>query len=133
MRITRGTDVALRVLMVLAGDPARQATVASLAGELGVPPNHLAKVVLVLGRQGWLVTARGRGGGVAVTSAGREVTVRAVLAALEGEAPVVDCYDPPCPLAPPGCRLQGLLAEAHGAFLDTLGGHTIADLVRPPD
>ena len=60
MQITRATDAALRVLMVLAGDPERQVTVRALADELSVPRHHLAKVVQSLAREGWVATARGR-------------------------------------------------------------------------
>lgn len=37
MKITKATDVALRILMVLAGEPERQATIEGLSGELAVP------------------------------------------------------------------------------------------------
>lgn len=131
MRITKGTDVALRVLMVLAGDPGRRATIDVLARELEVPRAHVAKVVQTLARLGWVTTTRGRGGGLSITEAGRAVRAGRVVAALEGEQPVVNCHAPPCPLAPPGCRLQGLLDDALGAFMAALDAQTIEDLAHP--
>lgn len=135
MQITRSTDAALRVLMVLAAAQERQATVRELAERLSVPRQQLAKVVQQIAREGWVATSRGRGGGVSITTAGRAVTAGAVLRRLEGEAPVVDCLDPLCPLVTLDCRLRGALAGAQRAFLATLDAQTIADLassLSPP-
>jgi Rrf2 family nitric oxide-sensitive transcriptional repressor len=134
MQITRATDAALRVLMVLAGEPQRQVTVRALAEELSVPRQHLAKVVQSLARHGWVATMRGRAGGLTITAAGRTATAGEVVRALDGVAPVVDCHEPLCPLVTPGCRLQGLLGDAQRAFLTALDSHTIQDLAtRPSD
>lgn len=132
MQITRATDAALRVLMVLAGGPQRQVTVRALAEELSVPRQHLAKVVQSLARHGWVATTRGRAGGLAITAAGRTATAGEVVRTLDGVAPVVDCYEPLCPLVTPGCRLQGLLGDAQRAFLATLDSRTIEDLASRP-
>ena len=132
MQITRATDAALRVLMVLAGEPDRHVTVRELAEDLSVPRQHLAKVVQSLARHEWVLTTRGRAGGLSITEAGRTVTAGAVVRALEGITPVVNCYEPLCPLVAAGCRLQGLLGDAHTAFLRELDTQTIADLARPP-
>jgi Rrf2 family nitric oxide-sensitive transcriptional repressor len=130
MQITRATDAALRVLMVLAAGPERQVTVRELAEELSVPRQHLAKVVQSLARHEWVATTRGRAGGLSITEAGRSVTAGAVVRALEGITPVVNCYEPLCPLVAAGCRLQGLLGDAQDAFLRELDGRTIADLAE---
>jgi len=131
MRITKATDVALRILMTLAADPQRQTTIEALSAQLAVPRTHVAKVVQCLARQGWVATSRGRSGGLTITAPGRATTVGRVVAALEGEEPVVTCDHPPCPLAPPGCRLQGLLDQALNAFMATLDEHTIDDIAHP--
>ena len=129
MQITKATDAGLRVLMVLANDsPQMRANVPELAERLGVPRHHLAKVVQQLAKQGWVTTRRGRTGGLAITDAGRATNATEVLKALEGADPVVDCFDPICPLVSPGCRLQSLLDEAHRAFLDVLSTQTIEEL-----
>lgn len=130
MQITRATNAALRVLMVLADEPERQMTVRALADELSVPRQHLAKVVQTLAHEGWVATARGRSGGLRITTDGAAVTVGDVVRALDGIKPVVDCLDPPCPLVTAGCRLRGLLADAQGAFLATLDQQTIQTLAE---
>ncbi|MEZ5096031.1 MAG: Rrf2 family transcriptional regulator [Nocardioides sp.] len=96
-----------------------------------MPRQHLAKVVQRLAREGWLTTTRGRGGGLSITVPGRATTAGAVVRALEGVAPVVDCHEPPCPLVSAGCRLRDALVDAQSAFLATLDAQTIEDLASP--
>ncbi len=64
MQLTLQADYAMRLLLALATEPGRQRSVADLAAELRVSQNHLAKVAQLLIRQGYLVSARGRSGGV---------------------------------------------------------------------
>jgi Rrf2 family nitric oxide-sensitive transcriptional repressor len=134
VQLTRSTDVALRVLMLVGtagpgGDD--RVTVARLATTLDVPPHHLAKIVQRLQRLGLLVTTRGRGGGVRLGSAAASASVGAVVRALEGDGEVVACERPPCPLAG-ACRLRGELRRAQEAFLTVLDAVRLEDLRRPP-
>ncbi|MFN8196029.1 MAG: Rrf2 family transcriptional regulator [Nocardioidaceae bacterium] len=128
MQITRATDAALRVLMVLAVDAERQVTVRELADELSVPRQHLAKVVQSLAREGWVSTTRGRAGGLRITESGAAVTAGQVVRTLGGVVASVDCFDPPCPLVTAGCRLQHALSEAQDAFLASLDARTMHEL-----
>ncbi|QFZ19896.1 RrF2 family transcriptional regulator [Saccharothrix syringae] len=130
MRLNRSTDIALRVVMLLASGGGRL-TVDRLAEVLDVPRNHMAKVVQRLQRHGLVVTARGRVGGVAVPVGALDATVGTVVRALEGEDEVVDCEGPPCPLRG-GCHLRTALREAQLAFLAALDRVTVRSLVATP-
>ena len=130
MHLNRGTDIGIRALM-LAGAHPGQLTVDGMADALEVSRHHLAKVVQRLQRLGLLVTTRGRGGGVSCTEAALDASVRTVVEALEGNGEVVTCDDPPCPLRGT-CRLRGVLAQAHEAFLAALAGVRIRDLLQDP-
>ena len=50
MRLTRFTDYSLRVLIYLACEPGRRATIAEIAQAFEVSENHLTKVVHFLGQ-----------------------------------------------------------------------------------
>ena len=63
MRLTHYSDCALRMLMYLGADPARQATTAEIARACGIAEDHLTKIVHQLGRAGYVETTRGRKGG----------------------------------------------------------------------
>ncbi|ARF64205.1 MULTISPECIES: RrF2 family transcriptional regulator [Streptomyces] len=134
MRLTRFTDVALRVLMRLAVAEGGEApTTREVAASMRVPYTHAAKVVARLQHLGLLDARRGRGGGLTLTSAGHSASIGSLVRELEGpEEEVVECEgDTPCPLRS-GCRLRGALRRAQDAFYATLEPITVADLVTSP-
>ncbi|WP_406244684.1 RrF2 family transcriptional regulator [Streptomyces anulatus] len=133
MRLTRFTDVALRVLMRLAVAEDREPpTTREVAATMRVPYTHTAKVVARLQHLGLLDARRGRGGGLALTPAGRSASIGSLVRELEGPEEVVECEgDTPCPLRS-ACRLRGALREAQDAFYATLDPITVADLVASP-
>ncbi|WP_344172288.1 Rrf2 family transcriptional regulator [Pilimelia columellifera] len=131
MRLNRSTDIGLRVVMFAASHDGGQHTIDELAEALAVPRHHLAKVVQRLQRLGAVGTVRGRAGGVRITTAGLATTVGTLVRAFEGEAEVVECDEPVCPLRH-GCRLRGALRAAQEAFYRSLDPVTIAELIRSP-
>lgn len=64
IRLTRFADYSLRVLIHLGIEPERRATIAQIAGSFCISENPLTKVVHFLGKAGFLVNVRGRGGGM---------------------------------------------------------------------
>ena len=61
-----------------------------------------------------------------------QINVGDVLARLEGAAPLIDCAAIECRLSP-YCSLSNALAEAQKAFFESLGRHTLADLISSKD
>ncbi|WP_328887146.1 RrF2 family transcriptional regulator [Streptomyces sp. NBC_00316] len=133
MRLTRFTDVALRVLMRLAvvtdEDPP---TTREVAATMQVPYTHAAKVVARLQHLGLVEARRGRGGGLTLTGTGRSASIGGLVRELEGPGDVVECEgSTPCPLRS-ACRLRGALHRAQEAFYASLDPITVADLVTSP-
>lgn len=132
MRLLRSTDLALRVLMRLAVADGSTPTTREVAADMDVPYTHAAKVVAELQHLGLLEARRGRGGGLALTDAGRTASVGAIVRTFEGDGDVVDCDGTaPCPLRT-GCRLRGALRRAQEAFFASLDPLTVADVVAEP-
>ena len=134
MRLTRFTDVALRVLMRLTvttegEDPP---TTREVAATMQVPYTHAAKVVARLQHLGLVDARRGRGGGLTLTTAGRSASIGTLVRQLEGPGEVVDCEGgTPCPLRS-ACRLRSALRQAEEAFYASLDPLTVGDLVSSP-
>jgi Rrf2 family nitric oxide-sensitive transcriptional repressor len=132
MRLTSFTDYSLRVLMYLAADPDRRATIGEIAQAFEVSENHLMKVVHFLGKAGLLANVRGRGGGLELARAPGGINVGAVVRATEGNTGPVECFDrdtSSC-LIVRACKLRGVLEEAMDAFYAVLDGYTLADITR---
>lgn len=131
MQLTRYTDYSLRILIYLAADPERRATIDGIARAYGISKTHLMKVVHHLGLRGFVATSRGRGGGLALALPAREISVGEVVRATEENLALVECFDPgtsACAIEG-ACGLRPVLDEALAAFLDVLDHYTLADLV----
>ncbi len=132
MKLTAFTDYSLRVLIYLASQPKRRATIAEIAQTFDVSENHLTKVVHGLGKTGWLANVRGKGGGLELAMPPELVGVGRVVRQTEGVSMLAECFgkDPSeCSIASI-CRLRGVLAEAGQAFYEVLDRYTLADLVE---
>ena len=132
MKLTDRTDYAFRVLMYLAVNGGRLATVGEIAARYGISHSHLTRVVWALGRAGFVETVRGKGGGLRLARPAEAVAVGAVARLKEGGIPLAECF----PGGVGGCRietccaLKGVLAEAEAAFFAVLDRYTIDDLVQ---
>lgn len=131
MRLTAFTDYSLRVLIYLATEPDRRATIATIAAAYDIKENHLTKVVHFLAQQGWVNTVRGKGGGLELARDPAGLVVGEVVRRCEGDDMPAECFDPEhnrCRITPV-CRLSRVLHEATAAFHAALDRHTLADLV----
>ncbi len=132
MKLTSFTDFSLRVLIYLAADVGRRATIAEIAAAFDVSVNHLTKVVHFLGKRGWLANVRGKGGGLGLALEPERIVVGHVVRATEGSAMPAECFGTAphhCSIAGI-CRLRSVLREAVEAFYAVLDGYTLADLTR---
>ena len=132
MKLTAFTDYSLRVLIYLAGEPGRRATIAEISSAFDVSENHLTKVVHFLGKQGWISTTRGKGGGIALARPATQIGVGAVVRDTEGAAMPAECFDATnkqCAILK-GCRLRKALADAVHAFYEVLDQYSLADIAR---
>ena len=131
MRFTRYTDYALRVLMYLGRKGEDLATIKEIAARYGISENHLMKVVHQLGRHGYIMTIRGRQGGMRLAAAPENINIGEVVRATEDDMRVVECFDTEtnsCPISSV-CGLAGMIDEALAAFLAVLDQKTLADVL----
>ncbi len=132
MRLTLWTDYALRTLIYVGANDGRLSTIGEIAESFAVSKTHLMKVVNKLGRQRYIETVRGKGGGIRLGRLPTEIRVGAVVRETEEDLAVMGCF------AEAGfcrieacCVLRHALQKATLAFLETLDGYTLADLLTP--
>jgi Rrf2 family transcriptional regulator, nitric oxide-sensitive transcriptional repressor len=132
MKLTSFTDYSLRVLIYLAAQPERRATIGEIARAFSISESHLTKVVHFLGRHGWLANVRGKGGGLGLARAPADVVIGRVVRETEGVDLPAECFDVEhnqCVISR-ACRLRGALREAVQAFYGVLDEYTLQDLVH---
>jgi len=131
MHLTDRTDYGLRVLLFLAQRPSpRPRPARVLAEAFSVSESHLAKVIQALAACGYVRTVPGRGGGVVLAADPQELTLGAVVRALEPMT-IAPCFggDTTCPYVG-RCGLAGVLDDAQQAFLHVLDGKTLHQAVQ---
>ena len=130
MRLTTRTNLAMRTLMFCAVNPDRIVRKHEVAQACGASENHLAQVVHLLARAGFLKTLRGRSGGLMLGRSACDITVGAVFRTFEAVLPFTECSEgsSTCPLVG-GCRLKCVLARAVEGFYAELDGVSLTDLV----
>lgn len=131
MRLTSLTDFSLRLLMYVAQHSDRLCTIAEVAQAQQISQTHLMKVTHQLALQGWLITVRGKGGGIRLAHRPEEIGIGAVVRSVEPSMALVECFtkDSNSCLLTGNCRLTGILDGALKAFLAHLDQYTLADLL----
>lgn len=130
--ITQTAEYALRAAVCLASDPGRPFTTPEIARLARVPAGYLAKVMQALVRSGLVRSRRGKGGGFVFAGPPGEVTVLAVVNAVD---PIRRLHG--CPLDLPAhegglCPLHRRLDEAAASVERAFGSTPIADLLKGP-
>ena len=129
MQLNKFTDYALRILMTVAHDREMPYTIAELAKQLHVSENHLVKIVHFMAKQNWLITTRGKGGGIRFNHQAKQAYLGDVVRILQGETEIVQCGNPPCVLRAQ-CGLKGILDQALNTFYLQLNQYQIADVLQ---
>lgn len=131
MRITKRTNIAVRLLMYCAANADRLVTKAEIAECCNISENHLAQVINQLSQLGYLHTQRGRNGGMTLGRQPEKIQIGEVFRDVEGALPMVECFadaDNTCPLSS-ACRLKVALADAAQAFYASLDDITLEALI----
>lgn len=105
-------------------------TIAELANELQVSENHAMKIVHFMAKQDWLITTRGRGGGIRMNPLTLKIPLGQVVRILQQDSQVVQCNTPPCVLRK-NCGLKGILDDAVEQFYASLDQYTLSEVVTP--
>lgn len=130
MRLTTFFDYALRVLMYAGATDNRLVTIEETANVYDISRAHLRKVVNILIKNGYLKGVRGRSGGFTLAQPPESINLGAVVRATEPDFALVECFATGnrCAIARV-CRLPNVLNQALNAFIATLDGRTLADVM----
>ncbi|AZI13611.1 MULTISPECIES: RrF2 family transcriptional regulator [Avibacterium] len=128
MQINKFTDYGFRVLIYLARQQECTHTIASLAKQLHLSQNHLVKIVHFMAKQQWLITSRGKGGGIRLAESTLDLPLGEMLRTFQGNEPLVNCVSPKCGLQPQ-CQLKHLLDNALEQFYQNLNQYPLRKVI----
>lgn len=133
LRLNKLTDYAIVVLAQMSEEPTVRHTPAYLAGLTAVPEPTVAKVLKDLVKSGFVTSARGVQGGYTLNKQVDQISVRAVIEAMEGPIAMVECVDPAsvCCTGEKKCPLRGRWDVVNSAIVEKLDKITLRDMMAP--
>ena len=129
MQLNKFTDYALRILLYIAQPRDMPYTIAEIAEDLHVSKNHLVKIVHFMGQHDWIITTRGKGGGIRLNPQASNSQLGEIVRILQGDHQIVECNTPPCVLRSK-CGLKGILDQALEQFYISLNQYTLNDVLN---
>lgn len=128
MKINRSTDYAIRLLAYLASG-ASETKSHELAACLDIPLNHLAKLVQNLSRAGYLLTRKGKGGGIRLAVDPKKVSLAEIIGLIEGPMDLNDCilHRDACRFSAK-CKVRRKLALFRGKIMRMFEGTKLHEL-----
>ncbi len=133
LEVTRRSDLATRSLVALdaaqRGDGSPRLKSAALGAAVGTTAGFIPQVLGPLVAAGWVRSDPGPTGGYSLTTPLEDITLLAVIEAVEGATDAGKCVlaDRPCTPAEP-CALHEPWTRARGQLLAELAATTIADI-----
>lgn len=131
MQLNKFSDFGLRLLMYLLQPRDELATIAQAAQDLKISENHLVKVTHFMSKQGWIISTRGKGGGIRLAEHAYELPIGELVRTLEHDEKAVNCLEPACVLRF-SCGLKSVLDQALEQFYQHLNSYQLKDALERP-
>lgn len=131
MQLSKFTDYAFRSLIYLAKNSEENATVDILAEELKISTHHLKKVINKLAKTEYIISIKGRNGGLRLGVSPEEINLGKVLLLTEENLSIVECMNESgtCPLINDRCKLKGIISNALSGFVNEMSKYTLQDII----
>lgn len=132
LELTKKTDLAIQAIQYLC-EVSDHALVsgADVAAEIGTTTNFLPQIMTVLVRHGWVASTPGRSGGYRLVEEPDQISVLAIIEAVEGPTVTGRCVlrGAPCPVTAT-CALHAPWNQARDALLSELDGIPLSEISR---
>lgn len=131
MQLSKFTDYAFRALIYLARNRENNLIIEDLAKELNISKDHLKKVINKLAKTEYIISTKGRNGGLKLGLEPKEINLGEVMKLTEENLNLVQCMNSPelCPLMTNGCKLKGILSDSLFKFIDEMKKYTLEDIL----
>lgn len=133
IKLSKLTDYAIVVLADMAKEPGRQRTAADLALSTTLPEPTVAKVLKLLAKGGVIVSIRGVNGGYRLEKTPIDLTMAAVISAIDGPISLTACADgrENCCAYEQNCAVKKKWHPVNAAMRAALENVTLAEMIAP--
>ncbi len=132
-RLTKQADYGIVLMAQMASEPERRFAAPELSGETQIPLPMVSKTLKLLTKESLLDSHRGVKGGYSLARAPKEISVAAMISALDGPIAFTECIeDSPGECSQEAfCRLRSYWQQINHAVKGALEEISLADLASP--
>lgn len=131
MQLSKFTDYAFRALIYLAENNNRLCTVEELAEKLNASEHHIKKIIHRLAKTEYIVSSKGRTGGLKLGLSPEKINLGEVLKVTEDNLNIVECFNKEsgCPLMESGCKFKKIVSSSLEMFMGEFSKYTLNDIL----
>lgn len=131
MRMSTKGHHSTRILLYLAASAGRPVTKAEIGQAEGITPGYAQQLLATLAGAGLVESHRGKSGGFTLSRSAKEISIRQVLQATEGDFELAPCIDLPerCKKSET-CPAHLLWQKATALVFDLFDRTSVADLLE---
>lgn len=131
MQLSKFTDYTFRVLIYMGTHEDELCTVERLAAKLEVSEHHLKKVIHKLAKTDYLISTKGRAGGIKLGLAPEEINLGDILRITEDNLCIVSCLktELTCGFINKECKLKEIINNSLEKFIEEFSKYTLKDLL----
>ena len=131
MNISKFSDYAYRTLIYLAKTEKDLCTVEELSKKLSISEHHLKKIVQKLSKTDYIISLKGRNGGIKLGMKPEDINLKNILLTTEENLTLVKCFSRgQCTCNDIGsCNLKLIMNNSLDAFMKQLSNYSLADLL----
>ena len=132
MYLSKFTDYSFRALIYLANNRDRLCTVEEISTNLDISEHHLKKIIQKLAKTDYVISLKGRSGGLKLGLSPDEIILSEVLKITEENLNITGCFSNKndCPMMSKGCKLKSIMNNALDAFINEFSNYTLADILH---
>lgn len=131
MQLSKFTDYTFRVLIYMANHQEELTTVEHLATTLDVSVHHLKKVIQKLAKTDYLISIKGRTGGIKLGCLPEAINLGDVLRLTEDNLNIVACFnaEEKCTFIGGECKLKSVISDSLEKFIEEFSRYTLKDIL----
>lgn len=131
MKLSKFSDYSFRALIYLAHHQNTSTTVENLSDDLDISIHHMKKIINKLANNNYVITTKGRNGGLRLARNPEEINLGELLLLTEDNLQLLECFSEThsCPFDKPSCKLKQILAKSKDTFITECKKYHLNDIL----
>lgn len=132
MNLSKFTDYSFRTLIYLSNNNKALYTVEELSKNLNISENHTKKIVHALAKEGYILSTKGRSGGIKLAKSPTSINLKEVLLFCEDFSKVIECKKNStyCTYNSERCLIKNIVNVATEKFIEEFNNYSLQDVLN---